>query len=114
MGTQKNDFVYLVWVLSFNSKLIDKPEIIKSSKNVNTVLYQGFTIIILEVIRIQCNISIEKKINDKECNISFTLNNHDNSLTLKSHKHSPMFQIECEIKKLRLDIDKLILDDPSW
>jgi hypothetical protein len=54
-----------------------------------------------------------EKINGKECNGSFTLNNYDNSFTLKSHKHSHMFPIECEIKKIRLEIDKLILENPS-
>jgi hypothetical protein len=40
----------------------DKPEIIKSSKNINAVLYRGFTITILELIRIQCNINVVKKL----------------------------------------------------
>ncbi len=48
-----------------------------------------------------------EKINGKECNGLLTLNNYDNSFTLKSHKHSPMFPIECEIRKVRLETDEV-------
>ena len=56
--------------------------------------------------------SVQYKCREK-INGSFTLNNYDNSFTLKSDKHSPMFPFECEIKKVRLEIDKLILENPS-
>ncbi len=85
----------------------DKPEIIKSSKNINVVLYQGFYYNHFRTNKNSVQYKCREKINGKECNGSFTLNNYYNSLTLKSQKHSPMFPIECEIKKVRLEIDKV-------
>jgi len=91
----------------------DRPEVIKSSKNVNAVLYQGFYYNHFRTNKNPVQYKCREKIYGKECNGSFTLNNCGNSFTLKSHKHSPMFPIKCEIKKVRLEIDKLILENPS-
>jgi hypothetical protein len=60
--TLADEFEDLCLVDLFNPNLHvypDKPEIIKLSKNINAVLYQGFY---LNHLRLQCNINVVKKL----------------------------------------------------
>ena len=85
--TLADEFEDLCLVDLFNPNLHvypDKPEIIKSSKNVNAVLYQGFYYNHFRNNKNSVQYKCREKVNGKECNGSFTLNNQCNGTYFES------------------------------
>jgi len=90
------------------------PEVISSSKGKKAIMFKGFYYNHLRENKASSVYKCRDKFDDKECPGSITISK-DGSFTTKPHheKHSPMQPIECEIKSIRLELEQLIIDQPS-
>jgi len=113
--TIADEFEDLNLIELFNLKMHiypDKPEIIKSSKNKDAVLYEGHYYNHLRSNKHSEYFKCRTVIDEKECSGSFTLNK-DGTFKVTSHKHRPMAPIECDIKKIRNEMDFFISSNPT-
>jgi hypothetical protein len=90
------------------------PEVISSSKGKKAIMFKGFYYNHFRENKASSVYKCRDKFDDKECPGSITISK-DGSFTTKLYhaKHSPMQPIECEIKSIRLELEQLIIDQPS-
>ena len=95
-------------------KYPDKPDVIKSSKSKDAVLYQGYYYNFLRHNAKSDYFKCRAVIEEKECPGSLTLS-HNGTFKCMPHnpKHRPMVPIESDVKKIKLEMDEFISSNPT-